>query len=90
MRKVVELTEELREELSEIKMKEQITGKGHTNTINFLVRYYKETQGIMSLIDAKLRELDERFQEYQREMKHLIEDEIRDAIKKLFINIAQI
>ena len=89
-RKVVELPEELREELSEIKMREHISGKGHTNTISFLVRHYNETQSIERILDAKIQELDEKFNDFKEEIKKIIDDQIKEAIKKLFLNITQI
>jgi len=48
--------------LDEIKRKQYITGKGHTETVRYLTRYHEQYGSIKDLIDQKLSNMNEKIE----------------------------
>ncbi len=54
----IEIDQELEKRLDAIKSNKWISGKGHTETIRFLIGHYEQTQSIEALINQKLSNID--------------------------------
>lgn len=72
----IDVDEDLEKELDAIKSKNWISGKGHTETVRFLARFYKEHGSIERLIDQKLSNIQE-----------TIENSILAAFRKILNNL---
>ena len=72
----IEVDEDLEKKLEAIKSKKWFSGKGHTETIRFLLDHYEKTQSIEKLIDQKLEGIDK-----------TIEQSILKGFKKIIQNI---
>jgi hypothetical protein len=72
----IDVDGDLEQLLDEIKQKEWISGKGHTETVRFLARHYKEHGSIEKLIDQKLRDI-----------QGTIENSILGAFRKILHNL---
>ena len=72
----VEISDELFEQLNTVKELEYIAGKGHTETVAFLLRHYKQTESIEAVIESKMSEIDKS-----------ITNGISNAFKQFFQNL---
>lgn len=72
----IEIDQELEKKLEAVKTKKWIGGKGHTETIRFLVEHYEQTQSVEKLIDQKLNNID-----------RIIEQSIFKGFKRVIKNI---
>ena len=72
----IDIDSDLENELDEIKRKEMIYGKGHTETIRILAKHYKTTNSIELLIR---REMDQ--------LQSKMEASVKAALKSVFTNI---
>lgn len=65
------------EKLNKIASENYIYGKGHTNTIAFLVRYYRTHGALEKVVDKKLEQIPEIIETQTRKV-------IRDFVANLF------
>lgn len=72
----IEIDEQLEKMLDEIKRKQYISGKGHTETVRYLARYHEQYGSIKELIEQKLSDMNEK-----------IEKGILAAFKSVIMNI---
>jgi hypothetical protein len=72
----IEVDEDLEKKLEALKSKKWFGGKGHTETIRFLIDHYEQTQSIEKLIEQKLSNVDK-----------TIEESILKGFKKVIQNI---
>lgn len=72
----IEVDQELEKKLDNVKTKKWISGKGHTETIRFLLEHYEQTQSVEKLIDQKLSNIEK-----------TIEQGIFKAFKRVLQNI---
>lgn len=72
----IEIDDEVLELLDEIKRREWIGGRGHSETVRFLAHYYLQHKAVEEIIDQRLREIPKVIQESFREC-------IRTAITNL-------
>jgi hypothetical protein len=72
----IEIDEDLEKKLDAIKTKKWFSGKGHTETIRFLIDHYEQTQSIEKMIDQKLSDVD-----------RTIEQSILKGFKRVIQNI---
>jgi hypothetical protein len=54
----IDIDQDLEKELDEVKRKQWISGKGHTETVRFLANHYKDYSSIEKLIDQKLSSIE--------------------------------
>lgn len=72
----IDIDQDLEKQLDEIKRKQWISGKGHTETVRFLANHYNEHSSIEKLIDQKLSNIQES-----------LEKGIINAFRKILNNI---
>ena len=72
----IEIDRDLERLLDEIKRREWIGGRGHSETVRFLAHYYLQHKAVEEIIDQRLREIPKVIQESFREC-------IRTAITNL-------
>ena len=72
----IEIDQELEKKLDAIKNKKYLGGKGHTETIRFLIAHHEQTQSIEHLLEIKLNSINQS-----------VESAVFKGIKRLFQNL---
>lgn len=73
----IEIDKETEKVLESVKAKHYLYGKGHTDTVRFLVRYYREHEAVAKVVDQRLGEM-------QRIIKEAFLEALRDALTQIF------
>ncbi len=76
MKQRVNLDEKDIEDLEKIKREHNIFGNGHTNTISFLVRHYRQTENVEKIIQDGLVNIEKR-----------MDSALRKVLKDFLINL---
>lgn len=72
----IDVDQDLEKELDKIKQQRWISGKGHTETVRYLVNHYKQYGSIENLVEQKLSEI-----------QGIIESSILGAFRKILNNL---
>jgi len=72
----IEVDKEIKEELDQIKAENYIFGKGHSETIAFLIRHYKTHE-----------KLEEVIKKHLSETREIIEKSFLNALRTAIINL---
>lgn len=72
----IELDKETEKQLDQIRREKYIYGKGHANTVVFLLRFYQRHRSIEKMVDKKLSEIPA-----------IIERVARKTLKTIIVNL---
>ena len=59
----IEVDEDLEKKLDAIKNKKYMGGKGHTETLRFLLDHYEQTQSIEKVLDQRLGNIEKNIEQ---------------------------
>jgi len=73
----IEVDQDIEKKLDAVKNQKWISGKGHIETIRFLLEHYEQTQSIEKLLNQKLSTIDGTieqaiFKGYRRVLKNIL------------------
>jgi hypothetical protein len=74
----IDVDEQLEKELNQIKNTTWIRGRGHTETVRYLVRFYQQNKKIEKIIEEKMGSIQE-----------TLENSIMASFRKIIQNLLQ-
>ena len=72
----IELPDQMLERLEKIKRTHHIWGKGHTDTVRYLLDYYDEHEAVEKVLDQRLAGIE-----------RIIESGMRKALRNVIVNL---